>query len=111
MEHIAAFLLIIGCSDGLTQCRELPAPVPVFETVEDCHAELPRSFEGARGSYPQLFVECFEVDPMLAETDSEIVWDITADGRLTASVEPIDMSQVVVASGHGGSEGESVIRR
>ena len=43
MEHIAALLLIIGCSDDLSQCRELPAPVPLYEAAEDCNRALPDS--------------------------------------------------------------------
>lgn len=106
MEHIAAFLLLIGCSEDLSQCRELPAPTPVFETIQDCDAELPYEFGTLASAYPQLFAQCFEVDPELAETDAEIVWHITADGHLTASVEPIRGEEVVVASnrdrsGHG----------
>ena len=46
MEHIAALILIIGCSDDLTQCRELPAPTPIYETKQDCDAALPDFLEG-----------------------------------------------------------------
>lgn len=99
MEHIAAFLLVIGCSEDLSQCRELPAPEPVFETMQDCDAELPYSFGKFASAYPQLFAQCFDVDPELAETDAEIVWHVTADGHLTASVEPVE-SDVLVASTH-----------
>lgn len=93
MEHIAALLLIIGCSEDLSQCRELPAPVPVYETMEECDAELPYSFGEFMKSYPQLMARCVEVDPALEETDAELVWDITADGHLVASVEPVEHDQ------------------
>ena len=49
MEHIAALLLIIGCSGDLSQCRELPAPVAVYEAVEDCNQELPDSLGAFTG--------------------------------------------------------------
>lgn len=98
MEHIAAFLLIIGCSDDLSRCSELPAPQPVFETVEDCDAELSGSFGRFASGYPQLFAKCFEVDPELAESDSELVWSISPEGDLLATVEPIAPDEVLVAS-------------
>lgn len=111
MEHIAAFLLIIGCSEDLTECRELPAPAAVYETIEDCDAELPYSFGDFVGAHPQLFAQCFEVDPMLTEADAEIVWEITGDGHLYASVEPIDGSEVVVASNLERDETDSAEER
>lgn len=107
MEHIAAFLLIVGCSQDLSQCRELPAPQPVFETVQDCDAVLADSAKPYAGSHPQLFAQCFEVDPLLAETDAEIVWDVTAGVGLTASVEPIADKEVLVASTRGAEEAVS----
>ena len=111
MEHIAAFLLIVGCSEDLSQCRELPAPAPVFETVEDCNEELPYSFGDFVDAYPQLFAQCFEVDPLLTETDAEIVWEVTPEGHLVASVEPYEPPEVVVASNHARKEEETVTRR
>ena len=111
MEHIAAFLLIIGCSEDLTACHELPAPEPVFESFEDCEAELPYSFGDFLDRHPQLFAKCFEVDPMLAETDAEIVWEITAEGHLMASVEPIGGQEVLVASSGDRNPGETVTRQ
>ena len=33
MEHIAALLLIVGCSGDLKECSELPAPTSDFRNV------------------------------------------------------------------------------
>ncbi len=87
MEHIAALLLIVGCSADLSDCRELPAPVPIFETAEECGAELPRAFAGYDGAYPHVVVRCIAVDPAMEEADAELVWDVRPDGSLVASVE------------------------
>lgn len=88
MEHIAALLLIVGCSADLADCRELPAPVPIFETAEECDAELPRAFAGYDGAYPHVVARCVAVDPAMEEADAELVWDVLPDGSLVASVEP-----------------------
>jgi hypothetical protein len=90
MEHIAALLLIIGCSDDLVQCRELPAPTAIYETREDCDHELPSSLGAFTGQFEQLFAQCIEVDPALAEEDATLVWEIRPDGTLIASVEASD---------------------
>ena len=95
MEHIAALLLIVGCSQDLARCDELPAPVPVYETTTECDAGLRdamRQFDGAR---PRVMALCVGVDPALEEEDAELVWDIRPDGSLEAELES---PQVNVAS-------------
>lgn len=95
MEHIAALLLIIGCSADLADCRELPAPVPIFETAEECDAELPRAFAGYEGTRPHVVARCVAVDPAMEEADAELVWDVRPDGSLVASIE---LAGVMVAT-------------
>ncbi len=103
MEHIAALLLIIGCSDDLRQCGELPAPVPVFETVEECQAELPMAVGSFTGSHPKLFAQCVTVDPALEEEDAELTWDVLPDGTMVAS---IGVPDVMVATNSEGTDQE-----
>lgn len=103
MEHIAAILLIIGCSDDLAQCRELPAPVALYETAETCESELPASLRGFTGEYPQLFAQCVAVDPAMEEEDAELAWDINGDGMLVAS---IGVPDVMVATNSDGTAQE-----
>lgn len=86
MEHIAALLLIVGCSPDLQQCKELPAPVPLYEAVEDCHAQMPPAVAFFEKTQPRVFAQCVEVDPALAEEDLELTWNVTAGGGLTASI-------------------------
>ena len=95
MEHIAALLLIIGCSDDMVQCRELPAPVPIYETVEDCEGDLQPSLSLFTTKHPQVFGQCVEVDPSVEEENADLVWDIKPDGTLFAMIE---VSEVMVAS-------------
>jgi hypothetical protein len=95
MEHIAALLLIVGCSGDLAECRELPAPVPIFETAEECDAELPRAFAGYEKAYPHVVARCVAVDPAMEEADAELIWDVRPDGRLVASIES---ASVIVAT-------------
>ena len=96
MEHIAALLLIVGCSGDLKECHELPAPTPIFETMEECTDALPLSLTGAEGKDSRVFADCVYVDPAMAEEDAVLEWDVTKDGRLVASISAGD--DVVVAS-------------
>lgn len=86
MEHIAALLLIVGCSGDLGTCKELPAPVPIFETMEECTAELPLSLSQANGKDERVFAQCVFVDPAMEEEDAVLTWDVTRDGWLVASI-------------------------
>jgi hypothetical protein len=94
MEHIAALLLIVGCSGDLSQCRELPAPVTVFETAEDCVATRALSLREMSGEAEHVMGTCIGLDPALEEDYAELVWSVTPDGKLDASVE----TTTVVAS-------------
>ena len=111
MEHIAAFLLIVGCSPDLAECREMPTPTAIYEAIEDCEAERPSIAARYDNAAPRMFAQCFEVDPLLTETDAEIVWDVSSDGKFAAWVEPYSSEEVLLASKHDGKESETVVRR
>ena len=87
MEHIAALLLVIGCSNTMTECRELPVPVSVFETFEQCTAERPFALEDIRGRAPHVVGECLAVDPALEDDYDQIAWIVRPDGSLDASLQ------------------------
>jgi hypothetical protein len=91
MEHIAAVLLLIGCSDDMAQCRELPAPTAIFETTEECEAELNPAISGVTTTFPQVMGKCVSVDPSMEEEDAELVWNLQPDGTLYAAVEVPDV--------------------
>jgi hypothetical protein len=95
MEHIAALLLIVGCSADMKECRELPAPTPIFETAQECDAELPVALRQLEGAGDRVVATCVFVDPAMEEEDAELVWDIRPDGSLVASIES---SNTAVAS-------------
>ncbi|MDQ6433586.1 hypothetical protein RB623_05920 [Mesorhizobium sp. LHD-90] len=90
MEHIAALLLIVGCSGDLKQCTEMPSPVTVYETYEECQSELEPVLSSFRGQREKLFGQCVYVDPAMEEEDAELVWDIGRDGQLHASIETVN---------------------
>jgi len=103
MEHIAALLLVIACSDDLKQCQELPAPVPLYEAAEECEADLPVVMSSFAGQHPQIFAQCVLVDPALEEEDAELTWDVRPDGTMVASIEVPD---VMVATNSRGTDQE-----
>jgi len=90
MEHVAALLLILGCSDDLGQCRRLPAPTSAFETAEGCEHAMEPAMRRFASSYPQIMATCVHVDPAHRHGDSDIVWQVSPDGDLTARIRTGD---------------------
>ena len=95
MEHIAALLFVVGCSNSMTDCRELQVPVSVFETEQACTAERPFALGDLQGRAPHIVGKCLTVDPALEDDYDQIVWNVKPDGTLIASLE---VSGMVVAS-------------
>ena len=86
MEHIAALLLIVGCSGDLQNCREIPAPMPIFESMEDCDGEIGPTRRAMDGVEPRVFAKCVFVDPAMPEEDAQLHWDVTKAGLLEAEI-------------------------
>lgn len=95
MEHIAAVLLIVGCSQSLEQCRELPAPVSVFETMAECASERRLAVKNLTHGEQRVFSRCLAVDPALEDEYDTITWKVRADGAFEAS---LDIASFTVAS-------------
>ncbi|MEM5473115.1 hypothetical protein WNZ14_15380 [Hoeflea sp. AS60] len=92
MEHIAAFMLLIACSDDLQTCREYPAPAEAYETVEQCETELNPAVRMMPSGQMKPFGKCVEIDPALVYEDVEIVWDVTKANGIEVALEVINPS-------------------
>jgi hypothetical protein len=90
MEHIAAFMLLIACSEDLQACKEYPAPAVAYETVGQCEAELTPAIRAMSVSQTRSFGKCVEIDPALLYEDAEIVWDVSREGKIEVSIEVIN---------------------
>ena len=95
MEHIAALLLVIGCSNTMADCREIQVPVSVFESADQCVAERPFAMSDVQGQAQHIVAKCLAVDPALEDDYDQIVWNVRPDGSLDASLA---ISSIVMAS-------------
>ncbi len=96
MEHIAAIMMLVGCTQGNIECKELPAPAVGFETAEECQELLQPSINDARGTYKIVYGKCAEIDPALYIEDATITWDITSSDELDVQVTFDDPALPVV---------------
>lgn len=97
MEHIAAFMILIACSDDLGSCAERPAPSVAYETVQQCEAELSPALRMSAAGSAKTFGACVEVDPALFYEDAEIVWDVTRKDGLTVALELVNPEMSISA--------------
>ncbi|MBC7282013.1 hypothetical protein [Hoeflea sp.] len=97
MEHIAAFMILIACSDDYTTCTEQPAPAVAYETVRQCEADLSPSIRMMAAERKHALGKCLEIDPALFYQDAEIVWDVSAEGELEVVLELINPEMTVPA--------------
>lgn len=99
MEHIAAIMLLVGCSHGGLTCEELPTPQVAFETMEDCVGALPAALGGAGAGKRIVHGRCAVVDPAWVEEDVEIDWRLTRKNGLEVHVRQVQppAGDVIVA--------------
>lgn len=86
MEHIAAIMLLVGCSHGGLTCEELQAPQVAFESMEDCVGALPAALGGAGAEKRIVHGRCAAVDPAWVEEDVEISWRLSRQNGLEVHV-------------------------
>ena len=89
MEHIAAFMLLIGCNAGSLSCEELSAPQVVFESMEECVGALPTALGGAGAKGRVVHARCASVDPAWVEEDIEIAWRMSREKGLEIDIREV----------------------
>ncbi|WP_429812357.1 hypothetical protein [Ensifer sp. B1-9] len=107
MEHIAAIMVLVGCMQATDACREVPAPIEAFETVDECRELLSPAIEATAGSFKHAYGACAEVDPALFVEDATIEWHVTASGRLQVKVQVDDGSYAVAVRRDSNAKGRN----
>lgn len=82
MEHVAAFMLLVGCSGDISVCKEIPVPVPAYETVTECRQELPLQIRLSGAADKRVFGACKEVSEEVFQQSATVDWSISRDGQL-----------------------------
>ena len=82
MEHIAAFMLLVGCSGNAASCTEIPVPVPAYRSVADCQRDLPLQIRLSDAGNTQVLGACKAVDSSVFEQSATIDWAVSRQGQL-----------------------------
>ncbi|MBO0904863.1 hypothetical protein [Jiella sonneratiae] len=87
MEHVAAFMLLVGCSGDISVCKEIPVPVPAYETVAECRQELPVQIRLSGTADKRVFGACKEVSEKVFQQSATLDWSISRDGQLSIAFD------------------------
>lgn len=86
MEHLAALMLLVGCSGDVSVCKEIPTSVPAYQNVADCQADLPIQIRMIGSADKRVYGACKAVSADLFEQPATIDWAVSRDGRLMVDV-------------------------
>lgn len=96
MEHLAALMLIVACGNTPASCDVHPSPVTGYESMQACQQAIGPALGSVHRRDGLIVARCLEVDPADGR-EMEIVWDVTEDGGLHASVQPVEHAPSMVA--------------
>lgn len=90
MEHVAAFMLLVGCSGDASVCREIPVPAPAYESLEECQGNLALEMRLSGATERKVLGACKAVDESVFEQSASIDWAVSRSGELliTFDAEP-----------------------
>ncbi|PYE88723.1 hypothetical protein [Phyllobacterium leguminum] len=86
MQHLAAIMVLISCSNDLVVCNERPAPTVSYETIATCKAELKPAMDNLAAESTRPYGKCVEVDPEMMERDAAVYWEIDKNDELQVTI-------------------------
>ena len=87
MEHIAAFMLLVGCTGDVSVCKEIPVPVAGYESVQECQQNLSLQIRLSGTSDRKVFGACKAVSEDVFERSASLDWSVSKNGQLSIQFE------------------------
>lgn len=99
MEQLAAILLIVGCSEDLAACQQVPAPLPIYASANECEAALPEAIGGHVDGFSQILARCVTTEE---PQRTRLTWDVSTEGHLFATAKTVShhVAQIGAPSGY-----------
>ena len=95
MEHIAAFMLLVGCNADASVCKEIPVPVAAYEDTAECGRDLSLQMRLSGTADSEVYGACKAVNQDVFEQSASIDWSISKAGQLIVT---FDAEPQIVAS-------------
>ena len=87
MEHIAAFMLLVGCNADASVCKEIPVPVAAYEDQSECTQDLSLQMRLSATADTKVYGACKEVSEEVFEESATVDWTIGRNGNLIVSFD------------------------
>lgn len=95
MEHVAALLLIVGCTPDSSVCTEIPVPQPIYRSITECETTKPLAMR-LSGTYDRrVMASCTGLTQAEIDGSASVEWAVNRAGNL--SVILADPPQLVAA--------------
>ncbi|WP_061936454.1 hypothetical protein [Aureimonas sp. AU22] len=95
MEHVAALLLLVGCSPDASVCTEIPVPQPIYRSVGECEAAAPMEMR-LSGTYDRrVMARCTGLTQSELDGSASVEWAVNRAGEL--AVVLTDAPQLVAS--------------
>ncbi|WP_279479985.1 hypothetical protein [Aureimonas sp. SK2] len=95
MEHVAALLLIVGCTSDSSVCTEIPVPQPIYRGVGECEAAMPLAMR-LSGTYDRRVMgSCTGLTQAEVDGSASVEWAVNGAGQL--AVVLTDSPQLVAS--------------
>lgn len=95
MEHVAALLLIVGCSPNSAVCAEIPVSQPIYRSIEACEAAKPLAMRLTGTFDNRVVASCTGLTQAELDGSASVEWAVNRAGQLM--VEIADAPQLVAS--------------
>ncbi|GGA96137.1 hypothetical protein GCM10011491_25640 [Brucella endophytica] len=102
MQHLAAIMLLVTCSNDMDVCNVQPAPTVSYETIATCRTELKPALDNLAAEATRAYGKCVEVDPELMDRDPAIYWEIDKNDELQVTILEEHEDQAETARSESG---------
>ncbi len=88
METAIAIMLLVGCTDDMQTCKELPGSQTQFAAVDECESSIEDMMwaEAGDGRYPQILGQCVSQKQVGGEV-KKVSWDVLPSGGLVPKAD------------------------
>ncbi len=95
MEHVAALLLLVGCTSDSTVCTEIPVPTPIYRSMAECEAAKPLEMRLSGTFDRRVMGSCTGLSQAEVDGSASVEWAVNRAGQL--SVALTDPPQLVAS--------------
>ncbi|WP_182085437.1 hypothetical protein [Aureimonas sp. ME7] len=83
MEHVAALMLLVGCSSDASVCTQIAVPQPIYRSVAECESAMPLAQRFSATYDRKVVGTCTGLSAAELESSPSVEWAVSRSGRLS----------------------------